>query len=369
MNAAHKGRTPGDLDAARILETVEPLCQLSGPSGHEAPVRAHLEQVWTGLGLEPATDRIGNLLARVGGSGPRVLLTAHMDEIGFTVRHITDDGFLFLDSGQGGRRDAPERRFMIGQRANVLGRDQEIVACGAIASPSGHVITPTRLEEPVTLSDVFVDLGAESREEVEASGVHIGSPVVWDAPTRVLGNRLTSKALDDRLLLAVIVLLLETLDLGRLTCELWVGGTVQEENHSHGARAVAAREQFDAVLALDVTLAGDIPAFDRTAVDSRLGQGPVVVHQDHLVAYDQTLAWSVIDAGRAAGVPVQQGSFHNFATDGYAFVDAGLTTVAVGPPARYTHTAIECVDVRDVANTVRLLDAFVTTSQRPDQVQ
>jgi endoglucanase len=282
-----------------------------------------------------------------------------MDEIGFLVRHITDDGFLFLDSGQGGSRDEPERRFMVGQRAQVMSRG-EVVAHGAFVAPSGHVMLPSNLKKPMTLSDLFVDVGAKSRTEAEATGIHPGSPVVWEAPTRLLGDRIMSKALDDRLLLGVIELLIERLDLGELNCELWVGATVQEENLLHGAKAMAAHEHFDAVLALDIALAGDIPTVDATEVDNRLGGGPVVVHQDTLVAYDQDLAWALIDAGRAAGLPVQHGMFSNYATDGVAFMGSGSAAVALGPPARYTHTANEVADIRNIAHTVGLLETFVT---------
>ena len=98
------------LDARRVFDVVAPLCELPGPTGHERLVRDHVEERWRALGLEPAIDGVGNLLARVGGSGPRVLLEAHMDEIGFVVRHVTSEGFLFLDGAQGGRRATHERR-------------------------------------------------------------------------------------------------------------------------------------------------------------------------------------------------------------------------------------------------------------------
>jgi tetrahedral aminopeptidase len=350
---------PEGFGAARVHACVEALCQLPGPTGHEGRVRAYVERSWAERGLEPVADAVGNLLARVGGSGPRVLIQAHMDEVGFLVRHVTAEGFLFLDSAQGGRRDLPERRFMVGQRAAVLGRG-DVVARGVFAAPSGHVMTPSQLEKPMTLSDLFVDVGAESREQVEAAGVHVGSPVVWDSPTRLHGNRIVSKALDDRMLLAAIELLLDRLDREQLTCELWVAATVQEENGCHGARALAVRERFDAVLALDVALAGDVPVMDPTAVEGRLGDGPVVVHHDAFIAYAQELVWAVIDAGRAAGVPIQHGVFSSYGTDGMAFIDNGSPAVAIGPPTRYTHTANETADVRDLAQTVVLLEAFAT---------
>lgn len=351
-----------ELDPPHLRQVLESLCQIDGPTGLEHRVRAHLQETWAERGVEPVADPVGNLLGRVGGSGPRVLLQAHMDEIGFLVRHITDDGFLFLDSAQGGTRDRPERRFMVGQAAHVHGRDG-IVASGVIAAPSGHVLTPPQAQKAMDFSDFFLDVGLESRAEAEAAGVHIGSPVVWESTTRLLGRRIVSRAIDDRVGLAAIELALDWLDPQELTCELWVGATVQEENGIHGAKAMAAAERFDAVLAIDITLAGDTPAIDRTAVDNGLGEGPVVVHHDTHVAYNHDLAWALIDAGRAAGIPVQNGIFSNYGTDGIAFVDAGSPTVALGPPTRYTHTANEMVDARDVHGTAALLLAYATTSR------
>ena len=99
---------------------------------------------------------------------------------------------------------------------------------------------------------------------------------------------------------------------------------------------------------------------DPTEVDSALGRGPVVVHTDLFVSYDQELAWEMIEAGRAAGVPVQHGMFTNSATDGGRFYDAGMPAVALGPPTRYTHTPAELLDLGDLEATVSLLEAYVT---------
>jgi endoglucanase len=343
-----------------IVEVVSRLCRLPGPSGHEDRVRAEVVRSWSELALTPTIDRVGNVLARVGGEGPRVLLQAHMDEIGYVVRHIDADGFLFLDSGQGERRDAPDGRLAVGREALVLGRG-EVVARGTFVTPAGHIIAESELSKPLTLAKYFVDIGAESRAEVEAMGVHIGSPVVWDSSTRVHGRRIVSKALDDRLMLGAIELLLRVLDRGRLNCDLWVAATVQEENALHGARALAATERFDAVLALDNALSGDVPTIDKTDVDNRLTAGPVVVHQDLAVAYDQSLAWHVIDTGRANRISVQQAVYTNYATDGVPFMDAGSPAVVLGPPTRYTHTANEMADLRDVRDAIALMEAVVSS--------
>lgn len=355
--------SPSRLD--RCVELLQSLCQVPAPTGREHRLREQLQRSWSGQGVNVVADPTGNLLGRVGGIGKRVLVEAHMDEVGYLVRHVTADGFLFLDSAQGGRRGLPERRLMAGQSAEVLGRDG-VVAEGVIVAPSGHVVPEAAgAITPANLSEVFLDVGAESRQEVEALGVRVGSAVIWKSPTRRLGNRVVSKTLDDRAGFAVIQLLLESLQRDSLTCELWVGATTQEENGLHGARAVAAAEKFDAVLAVDCGLAGDFPVIDSTEIESRLGAGPVVVHHDALVAYDHDLCWELVDLAGVAGIPVQQEIFGRFGTDGVAFIEAGSPAVVVGPPVRYTHTAVEMLDVRDLSHTAALVERFVTASTEP----
>jgi endoglucanase len=251
---------------------------------------------------------------------------------------------------------------MVGQRALVVGREG-VVAAGVFASPSGHAITPPENHRKIDFYKFFLDVGAESRAEAEAAGVHIGAAVIWEAPTRLTGNRITTPAVDDRVGLASIQLALERLDHGQLGCELWVAATVMEENFLHGARAMAANERFDAVIAIDNTPAGDIPVLDPTALDTKLGAGPVVVFHDHLIAYSRELAWTLHDAAAAAAIPIQHGAFSNFTTDGVAFLDGGSPTVAIGPATRYTHTAYETLDVRDVDATANLLVAYACSNR------
>ena len=341
----------------RVYAACAALSDLPGPSGRESLVRERLVQEWSSRGLDDVVvDAVGNVVARAGGSGKRVLVVAHMDEIGFHVRGVTPDGFVLVGTMRGSLAQAQEERFPVGQPAVVLGREG-VVARGILAAPSGHL---TRGRTAGGTGGFFLDLGLGSREDVLALGVHPGGQVVWDVPLRRLGTRLVGKALDDRLLLAVISLLLETLDRGRLTVDLWLAGTVQEENVCHGARALAASERFDAVVALDVGIVDDVPLADEPRLGTRLGAGPILVHEDGGVAYDERLVWALVDAASRAGVPFQQASFPGYGTDGFAFQDTGSPAALVATPVRYTHTAFETAAVADVLATVDLLESFVT---------
>jgi endoglucanase len=342
-------------ETEHLVEVCSRLCSTIGYSGREEAVRAVVEGRWSHHGLEPSRDAVGNVLARVGGPGQRVLLTAHMDEVGFVVREITDDGFVLVGTTFGTLADAQAARYPVGHPAAVMGRDG-VVARGIFAAPSGHIVRNTPEK---AVSGFYVDLGLSSADEVRALGVHPAAPVVFDVPVRRLGSRIVGKAFDDRLMLAVIELLLERLDRSALSVDLWVAATVQEENGCHGAQVLAANERFDAVVALEVGLCDDVP-LARAGFGTKLGAGPLIVHEDMQVAYDQALSWRLVDAAGRAGVPFQQAAFTLYGTDGRAFLDSGSPSAVLAPPVRYTHTTFEMADVGDVEATVALLEAFVT---------
>jgi tetrahedral aminopeptidase len=346
--------------AAAVLERIAALAAVPAPSGREHALRALVADRWRPHVDSLTVDTVGNLVARVGGSGRRVLVLAHLDEIGWVVRHVTEDGFLLLDSAQGKRNDGPEPRHMVGHSAIVLGRDG-VVAGGVIAAASGHVTTKAQQATPIAdWDDFFVDVGVTSADEAAALGIYVGSPVVFRTETRSVGRRIVGTAMDDRVLLCTIELLLERLASTDLDVELHVAATVQEESGLHGARALAATQRFDEVVALDVGLVGDIPTVGPSRYAGRLGGGPIVVHKDALVAYDHELTWQLADRADASRIHWQHGVFAGFGSDGLAFVQAGMRTALLCVPTRYTHSPFEMIDPDDVEALARLLVAWVT---------
>ena len=304
------------MNESMLYDVLSQLCDIPGPSGAEAAVRESLIERWSGLVQEINVDRVGNLLVKVGGTGPKVVIQAHMDEIGFVVRTITDDGFLLLDTAQGPRRAAPDRRYFIGQSTQIIGREG-VVASGIFAAASGHVMTQAQVDKPhLGFEDIFVDIGVTTRSEAESLGVHVGAPVIWHRPVQRIGRLLCGKAMDDRMPLALMDVVLHTLDVGQLGCELWFAATIQEENGLHGARAMAVRGDFDMVLALDVGLTGDVPTVGMREYDAKLGGGPTLVHKDAAIQYDRRILWHCVDLAQRAGIPVQHGVYANYGSDG-----------------------------------------------------
>src|SRR3954463_10169671 len=204
-----------------VTSVLEQFCAVSAPSGAEGELAALLQRRWGPRCAEVRRDAVGNVVAHVGGSGPRVLVQAHMDQIGYVVRFVHDDGFLLLDGAQGDRRNGPERRHPVGQPVRVMARDGSW-RDGLIAAASGHVLTAKQREEhELSYNDFWVELGLGDREAVLAAGVHVGSPVVFSGRLRTFGPLLVGPSMDDRVGLAVMTAVLDGLEMASLSCDLW----------------------------------------------------------------------------------------------------------------------------------------------------
>lgn len=343
--------------AGDLYETLRALIELPGPTGREDAVMDWLEERWRPHVQRVWRSRVGNIIAHVGGTGPRLLLQAHADEIGFVVRSIDPDGFLWLTTGQ--VRGEPGERFPVGQPALVLGRAGPIDGLFAVAT--GHVVPDAQRSKPVSYDDLFVDIGVASRAEAVERGVYVGASVIWNPPVRRLGTRIYGKAMDDRVALAVMTALVEQLDRSTLACDLYLAATVQEENGLLGASSLRQEVEADYAIALEVGLVGDVPTVGARAMPTALGRGPQLVHKDASAHYDHRLTWRVAEIAEEAGVPVQHAVFERFGSDGAALIRQGVPTALLAVGTRYTHAAFEMVDERDVAMTLALLSAVVRT--------
>ncbi len=341
-----------------MFDLIKELTELAGPVGQEEAVQARIETLWRAAGATVTRTRIGNVVAHAGGSGPRVAMIAHADELCFLVRSIDELGYLWLANGQGWQRSAGLRNaFTIGQRVKILARHDVIP--GVIAAATGH-LAALSLPEPVELNwhDFWVDTGL-SRSELLARGVTPGTRVIWDAETVQLGRHVVGKALDDRVLLAVLTEVLRRVPTAERACDLTLISTVQEEIGVVGAKALTMREQFDAAIVLEIGLAGDIPGVPWRDMPLRLGGGPVLVHKDSLVHYDHRLTARLEQIADEAGIPIQHAVFGSFGSDGAALMQADIPTALVAFPARYTHTPFETGHLGDIEMLTEWLCTFV----------
>ncbi len=343
---------------SQLFDLIKTLTELPGPVGQEGAVLDFMAQLWGEAGADIERTSIGNVLARGGGHGPTLLLVGHGDELCYLVRSIAPGGFLWLANGQGWERSTSVRNgFTIGQRVQVLARSGPVP--GVLAAVTGHLATLT-LGEPheLTWNDFWVDTGL-SRQELLARGVTPGTRVVWDAETIQLGPHVVGKALDDRVPLAVITEVLRRVPREERAWELSLVCTVQEEVEVIGASALASRERFDAVIAVEIGLAGDMPGVDELAMPVRLGAGPVLVHKDALVHYDYALTRALEQAAANAGIDIQHAVFGSIGSDGVAFMRVDVPSALVAFPTRYTHSPFETGHLGDIETLITWLCAFV----------
>lgn len=341
-----------------MYDLIKELSEMSGPVGQEGPVLDRIEALWREVGARVERTRIGNVLARVGETGPKLLMAAHADELCYLVRAIDPRGFLWLANGQAWQRTTSlSNGFAIGQRVRVLARSGEIP--GVIGSVTGHVATLSQ-PEPRELNwyDFWVDTGL-SAAELRDAGVTPGTRVIWEATTDRFGPHVVGKALDDRACLAILTEVIRRVPADEMKWQLTLACTVQEEIGLVGASALGNREQFDAAIVVEIGLAGDIPGVGESMMPVRLGGGPILVHKDAQVHYDYNLTASLEQTAAENGISIQHAVFGSFGSDGGALMKSDIPSALVAFPARYTHTPFETAHLGDMEDLVAWLCAFV----------
>ena len=340
---------------------LEQLLAVPGPSGFET----RGQRVWIDH-VEPFADDVrvddyGNAVATYhGDDGPSVALAGHGDQIGLIVRRIEEEGFLRV-----GRIGGTDRTVTRGRRVVVRGDGGPVpgvVGQTAIHLRDGHD------DAPVDVDEQYVDVGAADAEEAREL-VSVGDPVTVATADVVdlAGDRLTAPGLDNRVGVWAAAEGLRRAAAAEADATVHAVSTVQEEVGLQGARMVGADLDADAVVAVDVTHAGDHPGLDvgqRSPVD--LGGGPVVVRgsANHPVLVAEARA-----AADEEGIAVQlQASGSRTGTDADAFyvANGGTPALSVGVPNRYMHTPAEVVDTGDLTAVARLLGAFVERAAARD---
>jgi endoglucanase len=304
------------------------------------------------------------VVARVGGSGPSLIVLAHGDELALMVKSISDNGLLHVWPAFRDTRGKPPHWYSpVNQPVVVLAESGPVD--GQLCYASGHVIGSATDKDFFTWDDWFVDLGYASREQVERLGIHSGTRLCVNPPTRRLGETIVGKAMDNRAALAIATSVGERVDVAKLRYQLWIGSTVQEENGLLGASSIAEIHSFEAAINLDVGLCGEVPGTKAESHPAKLGAGPIVVHQDASVHYSHRMSMALIEAGKAAGIPTQQAVFQNYGSDGAELIRRGIETVLLAFPTRYTHSPNEMVTEKDLVRCVDLILAFLERDPLP----
>lgn len=332
----------------KMKELLEKLTGAFGPSGYETKIREIIREIVTPYADEIRTDALGNLIVRKGSKkegGKRIMIAAHMDEIGLMVTHINEKGFAYV--------------------APVGGVDPKTCYAGRVLFANGTegviFAESAKVEagRTPTLPQLFIDTGATSREDCSVS---VGDICVFVRPFMEIGDRWVSKALDNRIGCAIAIETLKSIQ--DSPNELFFVFTVQEEVGLRGAKTSAYSVDPDLGIALDVTPASDVPyGIDGNQV---LGYGPCIKARDGSLIGHPGVNQALRDAADRAGVPYQMEVLRSAGTDAGAIhlSRSGVPSSAVSVACRYVHTPSEMIDRNDCLNAVRLLSEFLSKEIR-----
>lgn len=340
----------------RTINLLRDLTEAAGPPGFEEPVRKIMVEQMRPLADTITYDGLGSVIASQGKSGPRIMIAAHMDELGGMVRRTTPDGYITMQM-LGGWLD----QALIGQRWIIIGSKGPVRAVTGVRDI--HVVAPDERTKVFPRDSVFLDVGAANAAEVAAMGVSPGDPVVPDAPFVVLNGtqNYMGKAWDDRIGCAVMIEAMRRLKGTNHPNQLFFVATVQEEIGLRGAEASSALVRPDVGFALEAGVVGDVPGARPEESQVSLGAGPGMFLYDSSALPNRKLVALVKDTARAKNIPLQLDLVQGYGDDSAEIQrsNGGVPTVNLVVPTRYTHVHTGIINRRDFDQMVDLMVALL----------
>ena len=345
------------MELTEINALLEKLSNANGISGAEGAVAKIIRDEVAPYVDEITTDRMGNLVAIKKGDDFKIMLAAHMDEIGLMVQYIDEKGFIRF-VGVGGWYNP----VLVSQRVILHGEKGDVP--GVLGMKPPHVMEEADRKKPIELANLFIDVGAHSAEEVEAMGITVGTTVTIDRDYQPLaGTVVTGKALDNRVGCAMLIGALKEMETKHTIYAVF---TVQEEVGLKGAKTAAFSLNPDVAIATDVTIPGDSPGIERRKAPVFMGEGPVVVMvsasgRGHL-ADPRMVDWLKKTAKKHdIKIQLEVGDGGNTDASAINFERGGIPSVPVSVPARYIHSPVEVIDLKDLQGAIALLRLAVKT--------
>jgi endoglucanase len=341
------------LDATAQL--LKALSEAPGPSAFEEEVRAIVVREFAALGAAIEYDGLGSVLATLPGAatGPRVMVTAHLDEVGLMVQYVTPDGFLRAKT-LGGILD----QALPDQRWTVLGRKGHVTAISGLRTT--HVLPASQRGVVWPLEETFFDVGATSREEVASMGIRPGDGMAPQSEFHVMANgRYAGKAWDDRVGLGVMIAAARRIRAEGVTLPcpvVWVA-TTQEEIGLRGAQTAVDKARPDLGISIEAGVSADYPAIGPTQAQERLGGGPGLFLLDSSMIPNRKFRDFFFDVAAGANIPLQPNVLTGYGEDGAEIqrYDSGRPTVNMTVPTRYLHAHTGVIQRSDFDRAVDLL--------------
>ncbi len=340
-----------------LKETFIELMAIDAPYGFEDPMINHFKK-----SLDPYVDKIydtprGNVIGVQKGSdpnAPKIALAAHMDQIGFTVFNIEPQGFIRFRKVGGATNKAIQ-----GQQVRISTKKGKIK--GVVGVKPGHVTLPSEANIIPPIQEMYIDVGAWSKKEVEEMGVRIGSPIVFNAePLELANNLLASPAVDDKVGLVVLIALAKKLKDVEIPATVYYIGNVEEEGGLRGAKVALYNIDVDAAIAIDTAPSGWQPDVNMRDIIYEVGKGPAIHigemgRRGSWIYHSKLREWLTKTAENLD--ENYQSAFQLGGTDASAMAQTreGLPAITVGIPRRYSHSPVETFSLDDMASLIRIL--------------
>jgi len=328
------------------MALLERLSLCFGPTSFEDAVEKAIREELAGTKAALYTDRMGNLTAHLAGpvGAPRVMLSAHMDEVGFMITEIDEQGFLHFD-----RVGGFDTRVVCGRFVTLCHEGKYIP--GVIAAKGIHLQDADERKKTPEFEKMYIDIGADSREEAEAL-VSLGDLGTFSTPFAAFGKDnayVRGKALDDRLGCALLIEVLREIEQNPPALDLWFCFTVREEIGKSGALVTANRVSPDVAIILETTAIADRPDVDESKRVATVGEGGVLSLVDRSTIYDRGMVDFALDTAKKGNIPVQVKRYVSGGNDAAHIQKSGIGVrcMALSAPTRYLHAPVSVAAVRD----------------------
>ncbi len=348
------------------MQPVEVLRELSdgfGVAGFEDEVRETIARLVTPLVDEVKTDALGNLFAIRRGAANRadertLMLDAHMDEIGFMVKWVDENGYIrFAPIGGWDERIVPGHRVILLTREGTKHH-------GVIGTAPPHIVPPDERKKPIPMERMFVDVGATTRDEVAGMGIRIGDPLTIHYPLAQLQDGyVTGKAFDDRAGCCVLIEAASRLAEHALGMTVVFSFVFGEEVGLRGARTAAYQLKPDLAIAVEGTAAADMPGVPEENQPVRLGLGPAISVADRSIVVSRKIIATLESVAESGSIPYQHKLPFYGGTDAGAIhlSRGGVLAGVISVPCRYIHSPISTLRLDDLENTIRLVTEVTKT--------
>jgi len=341
-----------------MLENFEKLVEIPGGSGFEEKVIEFMVTELKKNLQDVSVDPMGNVIGRLGSGKKSVMVCAHSDEVGMLIKYIDPKGYIYFDLN-----GMIDERVLLSTKVDIC--TNKGIYTGVVGVKNRHLLTAEDLKRPISLLDLWIDVGAKNAEEVNKWGIEIGDPIVFHPNFQKIGkDTILSKAIDNRAGCTILIDLAERLKSKKLDYELFFVAAVQEEIGSRGAKVASQTLNPDMAIVIDTVPASD-PITPPQQATSECGKGPVIRSMDVNALgwgtiYSKKIRQRLIDTATKKKIPFQKDIFRTW-TDASAIHTSGKGIPCGGLyiPRRYSHSPTELMKWSDVERTAELLLLFL----------